>query len=68
MCGGLKSGFTFVFVPTQFYHANSAWQVLNLMAFNLRRVFQTKMNEQKRAKTQKREPTFDSHNFRLYGT
>lgn len=52
--GELKSGFAFATVPTQSYHANSAWQVINLMAFNLSRAFQMQLNEPKRAKTQKR--------------
>lgn len=56
--GELKSGFAFATVPTQSYHANSAWQVINLMAFNLSRVYQTHLLEHKRARTQKRRTHF----------
>ncbi len=52
--GELKSGFAFAAVPTQSYHANSAWQLLNLMAFNINRSLQATANGVKRARTQKR--------------
>ncbi|WP_088918096.1 hypothetical protein [Granulosicoccus antarcticus] len=52
--GELKSGFAFAAVPTQNYHANSAWQLLNLMAFNINRSMQATANGVKIARTQKR--------------
>ena len=33
--GKLKGGFAFDCLPTQRYHANSAWQVFSILAFNL---------------------------------
>jgi hypothetical protein len=36
----LKNGFAFDCVPTQSYQANSAWQVLSILAFNLMRGLQ----------------------------
>ena len=38
--GELKSGFAFACVPTMQYAANSAWQLLTVLAFNLSRSFQ----------------------------
>ncbi len=38
--GELKSGFAFGCVPTLSYAANSAWQILSVLAFNLMRGFQ----------------------------
>ncbi len=40
--GELKSGYAFDCVPTQRFEANSAWQVLSIIAFNLMRGFQAK--------------------------
>ena len=40
--GELKSGFAFASVPTMRYAANSAWQLLSVLAFNLMRGFQTR--------------------------
>ena len=40
--GELKSGFAFDCVPTMHYAANSAWQMLSVLAFNLMRGFQTR--------------------------
>ena len=37
--GELKSGFAFDSVPTMRYAANSAWQLLSVLAFNLMRTF-----------------------------
>lgn len=45
--GELKSGFAFAAIPTQSYHANSAWQLLNLMAFNLNQAMQARDKGQK---------------------
>jgi hypothetical protein len=39
--GELKSGFAFDCVPIQRFEANSAWQVMSIMAFNLMRGLQT---------------------------
>lgn len=38
--GELKTGFAFDCVPTQHEDANSAWQILSVLAFNLTRAFQ----------------------------
>jgi hypothetical protein len=38
--GELKGGFAFDCVPSQTLHANSAWQMLSILAFNLSRGFQ----------------------------
>ena len=38
--GELKSGFAFASVPSLQYAANSAWQLLSVLAFNLMRGFQ----------------------------
>ena len=40
--GELKSGFAFGSVSTMRYAANSAWQLLSVLAFNLMRGFQTR--------------------------
>ena len=40
VCGELKSGYAFGCVPTQKYEANSAWQAVSIIAFNLMRRFQ----------------------------
>ena len=45
--GELKSGFAFDCVPTQRYEANSAWQVLSIIAFNLMRGLQTTSTERR---------------------
>ena len=39
--GELKNGFAFNAVPTLSWAANSAWQVLSVIAFNLTRSFQS---------------------------
>ena len=49
--GELKSGFAFAAVPTQNYHSNSAWQVLNLMAFNISRAMRSTAENAKRLRT-----------------
>jgi len=45
--GELKNGFAFDCIPTQRYEANSAWQVLSILAFNLTRALQATMNERR---------------------
>jgi len=50
----LKSGFAFASIPTQRYDANSAWQLLNLIAFNLNRGMQSITDGTVRAKKQNR--------------
>jgi len=52
--GELKSGFAFDCIPTQRYQANSAWQVLSIIAFNLIRGFQTKTTAEGRRTNRKR--------------
>ena len=38
--GELKRGFAFNCMPSMKYHANSAWQILSVLSFNLMRGFQ----------------------------
>jgi hypothetical protein len=52
--GELKNGFAFDSVPTQRYEANSAWQVLSVIAFNLVRWFQAVSTGQTRTGNRKR--------------
>ena len=52
--GELKSGFAFDCIPTQRYQANSAWQVLSIIAFNLMRGFQAKTTAEVRRTNRKR--------------
>ncbi len=54
----LKSGFAFDAVPSQSYAANSAWQQLNIIAFNLVRRFQMAALAEKRTTNQKRRTVF----------
>lgn len=60
----LKNGFAFDAVPSQGYAANSAWQHLNLVAFNLVRRFQMAALAQKRATNGKRRTVFKFHTIR----
>jgi len=50
----LKSGFAFDCVPTMRYAANSLWQLLSVMAFNLVRGFQVLATASHRGPTRKR--------------
>lgn len=43
----LKNGFAFDCIPTQSYEANSAWQVLSVLAFNLMRGLQASAAERR---------------------
>ena len=52
--GELKSGFAFDCVPTQRYQANSAWQVLSIIAFNVMRGFQARTTAEARRTNRKR--------------
>lgn len=52
--GELKSGFAFDCIPTQRYQANSAWQVLSIIAFNMMRGFQAKTTAEGRRTNRKR--------------
>ena len=45
--GELKRGFAFDCLLTQRYHANSAWQVFSIIAFNLIRVMQAGTKERR---------------------
>jgi hypothetical protein len=56
--GELKSGFAFACVPTRRYAANSAWQVLSGLAFNLSRSFQLATTARRRAPSRKRRTLF----------
>jgi hypothetical protein len=52
--GELKTGFAFDCVPTMRYAANSAWQLLSVLAFNLMRGFQVATTALWRSPTRKR--------------
>jgi hypothetical protein len=52
--GELKSGFAFDCVPTRRYQANSAWQVLSIIAFNVMRGFQARTTAEGRRTNRKR--------------
>ena len=56
--GELKSGFAFACVPTMQYAANSAWQLLTVLAFNLSRSFQLATTARRRAPSAKRRALF----------
>jgi hypothetical protein len=56
--GELKSGFAFACVPTLQYAANSAWQLLSVLAFNLSRSFQRATTACRRAPSRKRWALF----------
>ena len=56
--GELKSGFAFGSVPSMRYAANSAWQCLSVLAFNLSRSFQLATTARRRAATRKRRALF----------
>jgi len=52
----LKSGFAFATVPTAEYGANSAWQQLSVMAYNITRSFQIDIGAEIRGRNRKRTP------------
>ena len=52
--GELKAGFAFDCVPTQRYQANSAWQVLSTIAFNLMRALQARTAERRHTNRKRR--------------
>ncbi len=56
--GERKSGFAFASVPTMRYAANSAWQVLSVLAFNLMRGFQLATTAERRGATRTRRSRF----------
>jgi hypothetical protein len=56
--GELKHGFAFGCVPTMRYAANSAWQILSILAFNLVRGFQLATTAPRRPATRKRRTLF----------
>jgi hypothetical protein len=56
--GELKRGFAFDCVPTMRYAANSAWQLLSVLAFNLMRSFQMATTAQRRTATRKRRSLY----------
>lgn len=55
----LKNGYAFDCVPTNHYGANSAWQALSVLAFNLMNSFQVATTAKSRSKTRKRSTIFD---------
>jgi len=57
--GELKSGFAFACVPTQYYGANSAWQQISILSFNLIRGFQAACTSQRRTASRKRRTLFE---------
>jgi hypothetical protein len=56
--GELKSGLAFACVPTMQYAANSAWQCLSVLAFNLSRGFQLATTARRRHPSRKRWALF----------
>lgn len=56
--GELKSGFAFASVPSRQYAANSAWQLLSVLAFNLLRSFQVAAGLARRPLVAQRRPLF----------
>jgi len=52
--GELKNGFAFQCIPTQCYQANSAWQVLSIVAFNLTRALQARVTERRQSNRKRR--------------
>jgi hypothetical protein len=56
--GELKSGFAFDCVPTMRYAANSAWQLLSVIAFNLMHGFQIATDAARRGSTRKRRALY----------
>lgn len=54
----LRSGFAFDCVPTMKYAANSLWQLISVMAFNLVRGFQTLTTAERRGPTRKRRSLY----------
>jgi len=56
--GELKSGFAFGSVPSMRYAANSAWQCLSVLAFNLSRSFQRATTAPRRTASRKRRTLF----------
>jgi hypothetical protein len=54
----LKNGFAFDTVPTQTFAANSAWQILSTLAYNLVASFQIQTGAPKRKKSPKRTCLF----------
>ena len=63
--GELKGGFAFDCIPTQRYEANSAWQVLSIIAFNLMRGLQSTTTAEARRPNRKRRTV---HRFELIHT
>jgi hypothetical protein len=56
--GELKSGFAFASIPSMQYAANSAWQCLSVLAFNLSRSFQRATTSERRSATRKRRARY----------
>ena len=52
--GEFKGGFAFDCLPTQRYHANSAWQVFSIIAFNLMRAMQAGATERRSTNRKRR--------------
>jgi hypothetical protein len=56
--GELKTGFAFGCAPSMQYAANSAWQCLSVLAFNLSRSFQLATTARRRGPSRKRGALF----------
>lgn len=56
--GELKRGFAFDCLPTMRYAANSAWQLLSVLAFNLMHSFQMATIAERRTRTRKRRSLY----------
>jgi len=54
----LKGGFAFDCLPSRRYAANSAWQMLSVLAFNLMRSMQVATTSERRTPNRKRRTLF----------
>ena len=65
--GELKGGFAFDCLPTQRYHANSAWQVFSILAFNLVRAIQASTTERRCTNRKMLLPPFNRTPWQVVG-
>lgn len=62
--GELKTGFAFNSIVSQQRHANSAWQLLSVLSFNLTRAFQAATIAARRESNEKRTTLFKFSSIR----
>ena len=70
--GELKGGFAFDCVPSLEEHANAAWQMLSVLAFNLSRAFQAQTlaparNTNRKRRTRRRFQSIHTLRYKLLG-